>query len=87
MISSLAVKVESLWGEVDVEDSDEAVGEEEPRLRLQRLPSAEPQGCYELRGWGEGHVLYTSVVVLFKYIQVYFVQVDKQTRKKTGGSW
>ncbi len=28
-------------------------------------------------------MLYTSVVVLVEYIRVYFVQVDKETRKKT----
>ena len=51
---SLAGKVETFWRELDVEVFDEAVGEEEPRPHLQCLPSAEPQRCHELRGWGEG---------------------------------
>lgn len=53
IMSCLAAKVELFRGEVDVLGFDEAVGEEEPRPRLQRLPPAEPQGRYELRGRGE----------------------------------
>lgn len=37
-LTSVTAKVESFRGEVDVEDFDEAVSEEEQRLRLQSLP-------------------------------------------------
>lgn len=91
VISSLAMKVESFWGEVDVEDFDEAVGEEEPRLRLQCLPSAEPQGCYELRGWGETHMLYKSLVVfyssIFKWLLVKKVLLSRCRRVNVEAPW
>lgn len=47
------VQVETLRGEVDVEGADEADRSEEPRLRLQHLPPAEPEGRRQLRGGGE----------------------------------